>query len=134
MLFKKQQKTSTQGEENKPSRPKNSHYLTAKESREIAKSNAREMRKYEKRKRVKNVDESVYTCKMQDENNIVEFDDLHTYFFTDAGVSKAVDGVTFSIPKGATVGVVGESGCGKSVTSLSTLRFTTGLLFCRPMV
>ena len=121
MLFKKQQKTSTQGEENKPSRPKNSHYLTAKESREIAKSNAREMRKYEKRKRVKNVDESVYTCKMQDENNIVEFDDLHTYFFTDAGVSKAVDGVTFSIPKGATVGVVGESGCGKSVTSLSLM-------------
>ena len=52
----------------------------------------------------------------------VEFDDLHTYFFTDAGTVKAVDGVTFSIPANSTVGVVGESGCGKSVTSLSLMQ------------
>ncbi len=126
MLFKKSNTTQSESSDGshvkKPSRKGNAHYLTAKESREIAKSNARAMREYEKKKRVKNVDESVYTCQMQDENNIVEFDDLHTYFFTDAGVSKAVDGVTFSIPKGATVGVVGESGCGKSVTSLSLMQ------------
>ena len=97
------------------------HYLTAKESREIAKSNAKIIRELEKRKK-RHVPEEEYLCKMKDPQNIVEFDDLHTYFFTDAGVSKAVDGVTFSIPKGATVGVVGESGCGKSVTSLSLMQ------------
>ena len=59
---------------------------------------------------------------MQDDANIVEFDDLHTCFFSDAGTVKAVDGVSFSIPAGSTVGVVGESGCGKSVTSLSLMR------------
>jgi peptide/nickel transport system ATP-binding protein len=59
---------------------------------------------------------------MTDSNNEVEFDNVHTYFFTDAGTVKSVDGVTFNIPKGKTVGVVGESGCGKSVTSLSLMR------------
>ena len=59
---------------------------------------------------------------MRDPNNVVEFDNLHTYFFTDLGVVKAVDGVTFDVPKGKTVGVVGESGCGKSVTSLSLMQ------------
>ena len=100
----------------------NSHYLTAKESRAIAKENSRTIRMLEKRKKRKNVSESEYLCEMKDPSNIVEFDDLHTYFFTDAGVAKAVDGVTFSIPKGSTVGVVGESGCGKSVTSLSLMQ------------
>ena len=47
---------------------------------------------------------------------------LHTYFFTDEGVAKAVDGVDLEIHKGETLGVVGESGCGKSVTALSILR------------
>ena len=102
--------------------PKGSaHYLTAKESREIARSNAKVIRALEKEKK-RRIPEEEYLCEMADPANIVEFDDLHTYFFTDAGVSKAVDGVTFSIPKGATVGVVGESGCGKSVTSLSLMR------------
>ncbi|MGM9521399.1 MAG: ABC transporter ATP-binding protein [Oscillospiraceae bacterium] len=59
---------------------------------------------------------------MHDPNNAVEFDNLHTYFFTDAGTVKAVDGVTFEVPIGKTVGVVGESGCGKSVTSLSLMQ------------
>ena len=59
---------------------------------------------------------------MKDPNNVVEFDDLHTYFFTDIGTVKAVDGVSFNIPTGKTVGVVGESGCGKSVTSLSLMQ------------
>ncbi|MBQ1305825.1 MAG: ABC transporter ATP-binding protein [Erysipelotrichales bacterium] len=59
---------------------------------------------------------------MHDPKNAVEFDNLHTYFFTDAGTVKAVDGVTYEVPIGKTVGVVGESGCGKSVTSLSLMR------------
>ncbi|MCM1386818.1 MAG: ABC transporter ATP-binding protein [Bacillus sp. (in: Bacteria)] len=59
---------------------------------------------------------------MHDENNAVEFDNLHTYFFTDVGTVKSVDGVTFEVPIGKTVGVVGESGCGKSVTSLSLMQ------------
>ncbi|MGN0814206.1 MAG: ABC transporter ATP-binding protein [Candidatus Coproplasma sp.] len=59
---------------------------------------------------------------MKDDRNIVEFEDLHTYFFSDAGTVKAVNGVTFSVPAGSTVGVVGESGCGKSVTSLSLMQ------------
>jgi len=47
---------------------------------------------------------------------------LQTYFYTDEGVSRAVDGVDYSIKKGETLGVVGESGCGKSVTALSIMR------------
>jgi oligopeptide/dipeptide ABC transporter ATP-binding protein len=63
---------------------------------------------------------------MKDPKNIVEFDNLHTYFYTDNGVVKAVNGVTFGIPEGSTVGVVGESGCGKSVTSMSLMRLVQG--------
>jgi peptide/nickel transport system ATP-binding protein/oligopeptide transport system ATP-binding protein len=48
--------------------------------------------------------------------------DLRTHFFTDRGVARAVDGVSFAIPAGSTLGLVGESGCGKSVTALSILR------------
>jgi peptide/nickel transport system ATP-binding protein/oligopeptide transport system ATP-binding protein len=48
--------------------------------------------------------------------------DLHTYFYTYDGVVKAVDGIDFTIRKGETLGLVGESGCGKSVTALSILR------------
>jgi oligopeptide/dipeptide ABC transporter ATP-binding protein len=55
-------------------------------------------------------------------DNLVEVKNLKTYFFTDDGVVPAVDGVDFSIKKGETLGIVGESGCGKSVTSLSLLR------------
>ena len=53
---------------------------------------------------------------------VLEIDDLKTYFFTPAGVVKAVDGVSYSVRNGETLGVVGESGCGKSVTALSVLR------------
>ena len=48
--------------------------------------------------------------------------DLRTYFFTDKGVVKAVDGVSLTIPRGESVGLVGESGCGKTVTAYSILK------------
>ncbi len=100
---------------------KNNDYLTIKESREIIKYNIRQMKYYEAQKRIKRA-ESEYTAPMNDENNVVEIDDLHTSFFTDRGTVKSVDGVSFSIPKNKIVGVVGESGCGKSVTSLSIMQ------------
>ncbi|MDQ0350476.1 peptide/nickel transport system ATP-binding protein [Alkalibacillus filiformis] len=53
---------------------------------------------------------------------ILELEDLHTHFFTDSGEIPAVDGVSFKVHKGEVVGVVGESGCGKSVTSLSIMQ------------
>ncbi|GEN44775.1 ABC transporter ATP-binding protein [Alkalibacillus haloalkaliphilus] len=53
---------------------------------------------------------------------ILELEDLHTHFFTDSGEVPAVDGVSFKVHKGEVVGVVGESGCGKSVTSLSIMQ------------
>lgn len=94
--------------------------------KEIKKFNSKMYKKYNKEKKIKNVPESYYTTTMSDENNILEFNNLQTHFFTDTGTVKAVDGVSFNIPKGATVGVVGESGCGKSVTSLSIMRLLQG--------
>ncbi len=105
--------------ENKSDKKK--HYISHKESRQIAKENSRAIRHFEKEKKRK-IRPEEYVTQMKDENNVVEFEDLHTYFFSDAGTVKAVNGVTFSVPAGSTVGVVGESGCGKSVTSLSLMR------------
>ena len=100
----------------------NDGYLSAKESRRISKENRKITNALEKKRKRKNVPESEYLTEMHDPNNAVEFDNLHTDFFTDTGVVKSVDGVTFSVPIGKTVGVVGESGCGKSVTSLSLMQ------------
>ena len=57
-----------------------------------------------------------------DTPKLVEIKDLKTYFYTDQGVARAVDGVSFDILRGQTLGVVGESGCGKSVTGFSIMR------------
>ena len=54
--------------------------------------------------------------------NLLEIKGLRTHFFTQDGVVRAVDGVSFEIGYGQTLGVVGESGCGKSITALSTMR------------
>ncbi|MGC9522720.1 MAG: ABC transporter ATP-binding protein [Anaerolineae bacterium] len=59
---------------------------------------------------------------MDDTNLLVEVKDLKTYFYLDEGVVRAVDGADFVIPRGKTLGVVGESGCGKSVTARSIMR------------
>jgi oligopeptide/dipeptide ABC transporter ATP-binding protein len=56
------------------------------------------------------------------DQRVLEIRDLKTYFFTYEGVAKAVDGVSYQLAKGEPLGVVGESGCGKSVTALSILR------------
>ena len=97
-------------------------YLSGREARRISKENRKITNEFEKQRKRKNVPESEYLTEMRDSNNAVEFDNLHTYFFTDAGTVKAVDGVSFDVPIGKTVGVVGESGCGKSVTSLSLMQ------------
>ena len=95
---------------------KNSNYMTLKESRNILKHNIQQMRYYENLKK-KNTDPSNYITTM-----IIEIEDLETVFFTDNGTVKSVNKVSFNIPKGKIVGVVGESGCGKSVTSLSIMQ------------
>ncbi|MBO5995096.1 MAG: ABC transporter ATP-binding protein, partial [Firmicutes bacterium] len=100
----------------------NDGYLSAKESRRIAKENRKITDAFEKKYKRKNVPESEYLTQMKDPDNVLEIENLHTYFFTDVGTAKAVDGVTFEVPQGKTVGVVGESGCGKSVTSLSVMQ------------
>ena len=97
-------------------------YLSARDSRRISRENRRITNQLEKRYKRKNVPEEEYTVQMHDPNNTLEIENLHTYFFTDIGTSKAVDGIDFDVPIGKTVGVVGESGCGKSVTSLSIMQ------------
>lgn len=100
---------------------KNSGYITLKESREIIKYNVKQMKYYEALKR-KQKEESEYTSVMKNPDNIMEIDGLKTVFFTDNGTVMAVNGVSFEVPKNKIVGVVGESGCGKSVTSLSVMQ------------
>lgn len=104
------------------SKRKNTSYISAKESREITRFNRRLTRRLEKERASKSADPAKYTTTMRDDNNIVEFDNVCSYFFTDVGTVKAVDGVSFDVPRRATVGIVGESGCGKSVTSLSLMQ------------
>ncbi len=59
---------------------------------------------------------------MNDQNVLLEIRELQTHFFTESGVVRAVDGVSFNVERGKTLGVLGESGCGKSVTGYSVLR------------
>ena len=104
------------------SEKKKSSYISGRESRKITRFNRRVTRRLEKERADANKDPALYTTVMKNPDNVVEFDNVCTYFFTDVGVVKAVDGVSYEIPVGKTVGVVGESGCGKSVTSLSLMQ------------
>ncbi|MGF7142879.1 peptide/nickel transport system ATP-binding protein [Anaerotaenia torta] len=106
----------------KQKKAKNVNYISGKEAHRISKENWKITSQMEKKKKRKNVPREEYITKMKNPENVVEFDNLHTYFYTDVGTVKAVDGVSFDIPQGKTVGVVGESGCGKSVTSLSIMQ------------
>lgn len=100
---------------------KNKNYISIRDSRKIIKYNIKQMRYYESLKR-KTLEPSEYTSYMKDDDNIVEIDNLKTCFFTDNGTVMSVNGVSFNIPKKKIIGVVGESGCGKSVTSLSIMQ------------
>ncbi len=107
--------------ENADKENKTSNYISIKESRAIIKYNIKQMKFYEaKKKRKLSLEE--FTTTMKDENNIVEIEGLKTCFFTDNGTNMSVNSVSFNIPKNKIVGVVGESGCGKSVTSLSIMQ------------
>ncbi|MBO6197566.1 MAG: ABC transporter ATP-binding protein [Butyrivibrio sp.] len=101
---------------------KKDNYISARESRRISRENRKITAAIEKKRNRKNIPESEYVTQMKNPDNCVEFDNVHTYFFTDIGTVKAVDGVSFEVPTGKTVGIVGESGCGKSVTSLSLMQ------------
>lgn len=114
-IFKKDNKDETEKK----------HYLSGAEVRNIAKANLKITRELEKKKKRKAA-ESEFISEMKDSGNILEIENLHSYFFTDQGTVKAVNGVSFNIPQGSTVGVVGESGCGKSVTSMSVMQLLQG--------
>jgi len=103
----------------------NKGYLTGREIKAITKANAKEIKRLEAYKNRK-AEESEFLTEMRDPKNILEIEDLHTSFFTEQGVVKAVNGVSYDVPKNAVVGVVGESGCGKSVTSMSVMRLIQG--------
>ena len=74
---------------------KGTSYISGKESRRITRFNRRVTRKLEKQRADASKDPKLYTTKMEDPENIVEFDNVCTYFFSDVGVVKAVDGVNF---------------------------------------
>ena len=104
---------------------KNKNYLSGKEVKAIAKANAKRIKELEKYKNRK-AEESEFLTEMKNPDNILEIDDLHTFFYTEQGVVKAVNGVSYDVPRHSVVGVVGESGCGKSVTSMSVMRLIQG--------
>ena len=104
---------------------KNKNYLTGKEVKAIAKANAKRIKELERYKNRK-AEEAEFLSEMKDPDNILEIEDLHTFFYTEQGVVKAVNGVSYNVPRHSVVGVVGESGCGKSVTSMSVMRLIQG--------
>jgi len=97
-------------------------YISGRESSRISQFNRKVVRRLERRHTSSGADPSGYTTKMRDENNVVEVENACSFFFTDIGTVRAVDGVSFEIPKRTVVGIVGESGCGKSVMSLSMMQ------------
>lgn len=113
MMFKFNPKTAEEKAANKQAKI---------QMKAIMKENKAIMKKFEDEKKRKNVDPSEYQTTMKNPDNIIEIENLHTYFHTDMGVVKSVNGVNIEIPRGKTVALVGESGCGKSVTSLSLMK------------
>ena len=101
---------------------KKANYISSKESARISRFNRKLTKRLEKQRNRKKVNPDTYMTKMKDSGNVVEFDNVCSYFFTDIGTVKAVDGASFVVPTCSTVGIVGESGCGKSVTSLSLMQ------------
>ena len=93
----------------KRKKEKDANYISGRESRRISRENRKITDKIEKQRKRKNIPREEYITEMKNSDNVVEFDNVHTYFFTDIGTVKAVNGVSFDIPQGKTVGVVGES-------------------------
>ena len=81
-----------------------SGYLSAKESRRISRENRKITDQFEKLHKRKNVPEEEFLTQMHDQNNSLEIENLHTYFFSDVGTVRAVDGVSFDVPIGKTGG------------------------------
>ena len=77
----------------------NDGYLSAKESRRISRENRKITNALEKKHKRRNVPESEYLTEMHDKNNVLEIENLHTYFFTDVGTVRSVDGITFEVPE-----------------------------------
>ena len=86
----------------------------------MEKAHKKQLRALERRRR--RGDPTGWQTQMEDPENVLEICRLRAGFFTHRGIVRSVDGVSFSVPAGQVVGVVGESGCGKSVTSLSVLQ------------
>ena len=87
-----------------------------------ARAQRRLLRQLERQNNRKHTSISACQTQMKNPEHVLEIENLQSWFWTDAGILKAVDGVSFSISKGQTVCLVGESGCGKSVLGLSLLR------------
>ena len=85
---------------------KKSSYISAKESRRITRFNRRVTKKLEADRANANKDPKLYTTKMRDANNVVEFDNVCTYFFTDVGTVKAVASVTSAIGEDGVIGKI----------------------------
>ena len=87
-----------------------------------ARTITRLFRQLERQNNRKHTPTSTYQTQMQHPEHVLEIDHLQSWFWTEAGILKAVDGVSFSVSKGQTVCLAGESGCGKSVLGLSLMR------------
>ena len=94
------EKNSLMGWINRKTKPKDKNHISARELAKISRENRKITDKIERERNRKNVPKVEYLTKMKNSANVVEFDNLHTYFFTDIGTVKAVDGVSFEIPKG----------------------------------
>ncbi|GMO43758.1 MAG: ABC transporter ATP-binding protein [Termitinemataceae bacterium] len=97
------------------------NYISTKEARHIAKENRAAIAAIELQNKKQSSNVSNIPIAMKDSENVLEIEKLKTYFFTRTGTVRAVDGISFDVPRGKTVGIVGESGCGKSITSLSVM-------------
>ena len=95
---------------------------TSAERRQMARENRKLVKAYEKELHRTRYTRSEFVARMKNDENVLEVDNLHTHFVRDSGTVRAVDGVSFDVPRGKIVGLIGEKGSGKSVTSLSIMQ------------
>lgn len=92
------------------------------EQRLIARENRKKIKAYEKELHRTNYTRSEFVARMKNDDNVLEVDNLHTHFISEEGTVRAIEGVSFDVPQGKIVGIIGEKGSGKSVTSLSIMQ------------